>query len=248
MPSRQGGADASDNPASGVSPDRDRRSRVPCGATADSSGHSAGAHRRCPGTCPRPTKDRAGPGVRSASRVAPDHLLVVRGDELARIPLQSAPHFASGHRLRHVHDDRSRSGNPLAVGFRLACGLYLRRHRFAARSRGAARHRPPNAASEAPRRHPRRRRPGERRYRAHPLSLRDRGRERRHILLRPSSRHVCRHSRRRVSLGDRRWLGDAAAAALGRRHAHRDHALDPDTIPRLLAAPNIWAGPACSPR
>src|ERR1700759_1768698 len=67
------------------------------------------------------------------------------------------------------------------------------------------------------------------------LSLRDRGREREHILLRPSCRYVCRHSRVRIRLGDRRRLGNAAAAALGRRHAPRDHALDPDTIPGLLA-------------
>src|SRR3984885_3662367 len=52
-------------------------------------------------------------------------------------------------------------GLPVGVGLRLASGLYFGRHCFAAGPRGASRHRAPNAASETPRRHPRRRRPRE---------------------------------------------------------------------------------------
>ena len=125
-------ADASDDPASSVSPGRDCHGRVPCSTIANSSGHSAGNHRRRTGTCPRPAKDRARPGVRAASRAATDHLFVGRGDELARISLQSAPNLASRHRMRDVHDARGCGGDPLAVGLRLASGLYFGRHCFAA--------------------------------------------------------------------------------------------------------------------
>ncbi len=47
---------------------------------------------------------------------------------------------------------------------------------------------------------------------------------------------VRRHRRGRNPMGDRRRLVDAAAAALGRRSAHRNHAFGPDAVPRLLAA------------
>ena len=73
---------------------------VVAGAAEDSAGHSPGAHRRRAGAVPGPADGRARAGVRAAAGAAADHLLVGGGDELARVPLQSAPDLAAGRRLR----------------------------------------------------------------------------------------------------------------------------------------------------
>jgi hypothetical protein len=59
--------------------------------------------------------------------------------------------------LRRVHDDCSRRGNPLAVGFRLAGGFRTGRHSLAARRHRAALYRAQNAAPQADPRRARRR-------------------------------------------------------------------------------------------
>ena len=78
--------------------------------------------------------------------------------------------------------------------------------------------------------------PGERCDRAYPLSLRRRGHKRRHLLVRPSRRNVCRHSRRRNFMGHRRRLANAPVETMGERSPDRNSALDLNTLPCLLAA------------
>ena len=67
----------------------------------------------------------AGTGIRLAARAAASHLFVGRGDELARVPIQSAPHFAPRHRLCRVHDRRRGRGDPLAVRLSWPVGFVL---------------------------------------------------------------------------------------------------------------------------
>src|ERR1700719_331481 len=50
--------------------------------------------------------------------------------ELARLPIQSAPHCAAGGGLCRVYDRRGRGGDPLAVGAPLGGGLLIGRHCF----------------------------------------------------------------------------------------------------------------------
>ena len=56
---------------------------------------------------------------------AAGHLLVGGGDELARVPLQSAADLAAGGRLRRVHDRRGRRGGALAAGPAWPVGFVL---------------------------------------------------------------------------------------------------------------------------
>ena len=56
--------------------------------------------RRRPGARSGAADREAGAGIRIAVRPAADHLFLGGGDELARVPLQSAAHFAAGRRLR----------------------------------------------------------------------------------------------------------------------------------------------------
>ena len=85
-------------------------------------------------------------------RAAADHLFVGGGDELARVPIQSAADFAVGCGLRPVHDCRGRRGDPLVVGFLLARRLLVGSHHFPARRRSATVDRAPHAAAAAARR------------------------------------------------------------------------------------------------
>jgi hypothetical protein len=138
--------------------------------------------------------------------------------------------------MRRVHHRRGRGGDPLAarpaVGGRIRAG----RDRIAARRRGADVDPAPHAPSPAHPDRSRRRGIGQRRHRAHPLSVRGRRRERRRVFVRSGGGHVRCHRRRRTPLGHRRRLADAAPAALGGQSAGRDHALGPDAVSRLLAA------------
>ena len=178
-------ADAFDprNPDSAAGRHRSRRGRRE--APADSARHSAGAHRRRSGTHPRAAGGRAGSRARAAAGSAAGHLLWRRGDELARVPIQSASDLAACGGLRRVHDRSGRRGMPLAAGSALGGRLRARRHRVAARRGGATVDRPPHADAAGASGHPGRRGVGKRRDGADPLSLRRRGGELRRVLVRP---------------------------------------------------------------
>ena len=138
--------------------------------------------------------------------------------------------------MRRVHHRGGRGGNPLAPRPAVAGGFRAGRDRLAAGRRGAAVDPAQDAASPAHPGRARRRGIGQRRHRAHPLSVRGRRGERRRVLVRSGGGNVRRHRRRRNPLGYRRRLADAAPAALGAQSAGRDHALCADAVSRLLAA------------
>ena len=138
--------------------------------------------------------------------------------------------------MRRVHHRGGRGGNPLAAWPALAGGFRAGRDRLAAGCRGAAVDPAQDAASPAHPGRARRRGIGQRRHRAHPLSVRGRRGERRRVLVRSGRGNIRRHRRRRNPLGHRCRLADAAPAALGPQSSGRDHALHPDAVSRLLAA------------
>ena len=138
----------------------------------------AGGRRHRHGADPRPAESRAGARSRAAGHPAAADLFGRRRHELARIPLQSAADRAARLRLRDLHHLRGRGGGALSAGLRLGGRLPARRHHLAARRGGAAGHRAPARTAAPPRGGARGRRARQRRYRADPLSLRGRRRQR----------------------------------------------------------------------
>ena len=196
---------------------------------AGGRGHRAGARSRA-------AAGRARAGTGAAGAVAAADLFGRRVDELARIPLQSPRHHAARVRLRRVHHLRGRRRHALPARLAMGRRLRARRHRRAARRGGAARHRAAAGAAAADARGAGRRRPRQRRHRAHPLSLRGRRGHHRQLLAHPGGRHLQPDRGRRDPLRHRRRLAQPAAAAMGGQSARRDHAVADDALSRLLGA------------
>ena len=150
----------------------------------DPARNRPGAHRDGPGARPGLAERGACPGAGAPARAAARHLFVRGGDELARIPIQSASDRAVGGGLRRLHDRRDRHRVALSAGAGVAGGILVGRHRFAAGRGGPALHRAQTGAPQAHFGHPRRRRAGQRCDRADPVSLRGSRGQRRRIFVR----------------------------------------------------------------
>ena len=192
--------------------------------------------RRGPGHDSRPAARRAGARARPAARAATGDLLGRRLHELARIPLQSAPHRAARHRLRGVHDLRGGGGRSLAAWLAVGRRFRPRRHRA-----------PPDVVAPLAiaRRLglPRRLRvilEGEGLandatalvlYRFAVVAVSTGA-----FSFSEASGALCADPRRRDRLRHRHRLAHAAPAPRHERHARRDHPIAPHALSRLLGA------------
>ena len=125
------------DPDFGNATDRDRRG---CGrrrAAENSSGHCFGVHRCRPGPYPRPSDRGTRAAVRLAAGPAAHHLRLCGGNELARVPLQSASDFLLAGGCVLFTTIAVAAASHWLLGFPLAGRFRARRHCFTTGSRCA---------------------------------------------------------------------------------------------------------------